>query len=257
MQQSEAVDAVRLACISDIHGNVVALDAVLEDVRRRGVDEVWALGDLVALGPHPIEVLERLADVPSIRYLSGNTDRYTVTGDRPPPSPEDAAAHPSLVPVLAEVASSFSWTAGMVTAAGWADWLRALPASLRLRLPSGDELLGVHADPVRDDSEGLHPGRDADDLLGALEGCEATIVVGAHTHLACDFVVGPYRCVNAGSVSNPRPGDVRASYALLTATVDGVTVEHPRVAYDVGAVVDGLNRQGHPAPNWIAAHFDP
>jgi predicted phosphodiesterase len=108
MQQSEAVDALRLACISDIHGNVVALDAVLEDVRRRGVDEVWALGDLVALGPHPIEVLERLADVPSIRFLSGNTDRYTVSGDRPPPSPEDAAASPSLVPVLAEVASNFS-----------------------------------------------------------------------------------------------------------------------------------------------------
>jgi len=249
------MDALRLACISDIHGNDVALDAVLADVRRRGVDEVWALGDLVALGPRPVEVLERLADVPSIRFLSGNTDRYTVSGDRPPPSLEDAIADPSLVPVLAEVASSFSWTAGMVTAAGWTDWLRALPRSQRLRLPSGDELLGVHADPVEDDSAGLRPDRDAGELHRALEGCGATIVVGGHTHQACDFVVPGIRCVNAGSVSNPRPGDLRASYALLTATADGVTVEHPRVPYDHHAVLDALRHQGHPAPAWIAAHF--
>jgi predicted phosphodiesterase len=249
------VDAWRIACISDIHGNVVALDAVLADLGRRGIDEVWALGDLVALGPHPVEVLERLADVPSIRFITGNTDRYTVTGDRPPPSLEDAAAHPSLVPIAVEVASSFSWTAGMVTAAGWAGWLRALPPSLRLRLPSGDELLGVHADPVRDDGEGLHPDRDADDLLRALDGCDATIVVGGHTHVPCDFVVPGFRCVNAGSVSNPRPGDPRASYALLGATAGGVTVEHPRVAYDYGSVVDGLTCQGHPAAGWIASHF--
>lgn len=249
------MDALRLACISDIHGNIAALDAVLADVRRHGVDEVWALGDLVALGPHPVEVLERLTDLPSIRFLSGNTDRYTVTGDRPPPSVEDAAADPSLVPVLAEVASSFSWTAGMVTAAGWTDWLSALPRSQRLTLPSGDELLGVHADPVRDDGAGLHPARDPGDLTGALEGCEAAVVVGGHTHLACDFVASGVRCVNAGSVSNPRPGDPRASYALVTATAGGVDVEPRRVAYDYGAVLEGLTRQGHPAPAWIAAHF--
>jgi protein phosphatase len=246
---------VRLACISDIHGNITALDAVLADIGRQGVDEVWALGDFVALGPDPVEVLERLAGVPSIRFLSGNTDRYTVTGDRPPPSPEDVAAIPALAPVLAEVASSFSWTAGMVTAAGWADWLRALPPSLRVRLPSGDELLAVHADPVHDDSAGLNPDRNGDELLATLDGCGASIVVGGHTHLACDFSAGPYRCVNAGSVSNPRPGDRRASYALLTATTGGVTVEHPRVPYDHHAVLDGLARKGHPAPAWIASHF--
>jgi predicted phosphodiesterase len=250
------VDALRLACISDIHGNIAALDAVLADIDRRGVDEVWALGDLVALGPYPVEVLERLAEVPAIRFLSGNTDRYTVTGDRPPPSSEEAAADPSLVPVIAEVASSFSWTAGMVTAAGWTDWLRALPRSQRLTLPSGDELLGVHADPVRDDGGGLHPDRDEGELHRALEGCGATIVVGGHTHLPCDFVAAGVRCVNGGSVSNPRPGDVRASYALLTATAGGVTVEHPRITYDHRHVLEGLARQGHPAPAWIAGHFD-
>ena len=251
------MDVLRLACISDIHGNLAALDAVLADIDRRGVDEVWALGDLVALGPHPVEVLERLAAVPAIRVLAGNTDRYTVTGDRPPPSPDDVAVNPSLAPVLAEVASSFSWTAGMITAAGWADWLRRLPRSQRIGLPNGDHLLGVHADPERDDGEGLPPDRDAGDLQRALEGCGAAIVVGGHTHLACDFSVSGVRCVNAGSVSNPRPGDVRASYAVVTATAGGVTVEHARVAYDHRSVLDGLACQGHPAPAWIAAHFEP
>ena len=106
------MDALRLACISDIHGNTAALDAVLVDVHRRSVDEVWASGDLVALGPDPVATLERLAQVRSIRFLAGHTDRYTVTGDRPPPSLEDAASDDRLRsqrhPAAAWIAAHFA-----------------------------------------------------------------------------------------------------------------------------------------------------
>src|SRR3954469_17804445 len=111
---------MKIALISDIHGNSIALDAVLTDIERLGgVDTYWVLGDLVALGPNPIGVLERLSALPNVRCTRGNTDRYVITGERPPPSQADAQCHPELLPILAEVASTFAWTQGMITAAGW------------------------------------------------------------------------------------------------------------------------------------------
>ena len=78
---------MRVALLSDIHGNSIALDAVLSDIEQAGgVDEYWALGDLVALGHDPIGVVERLASLPGLSLVRGNTDRYVVTGDRPPPT---------------------------------------------------------------------------------------------------------------------------------------------------------------------------
>src|SRR4051812_19555675 len=85
------VGRMRIALMSDIHGNSIALDAVLADIAHAGgVDEHWVLGDIVALGPDPIGVLERIVALPELSVLRGNTDRYVVTGDRPSPSPGEA-----------------------------------------------------------------------------------------------------------------------------------------------------------------------
>jgi predicted phosphodiesterase len=98
---------MRVAILSDIHGNSIALDAVLADLRSHGgVDAYWVLGDLVALGPDPIGVLERLDRLENASFIRGNTDRYTAMGDRPPPTLEEVAQDPSLVPRLIEVAQT-------------------------------------------------------------------------------------------------------------------------------------------------------
>ena len=76
----------RIAILADIHGNSIALDAVLADLDARGVvDEYWVLGDLAAIGPDPIGTLDRLAALPGARFVRGNTDRYLLTGERPRP----------------------------------------------------------------------------------------------------------------------------------------------------------------------------
>src|SRR5258705_5431915 len=101
---------MRIALLSDIHGNTIALDAVLGDVEANGgADEHWVLGDLVALGYDPAGVLERLTSLPNPLFVRGNTDRYVVTGERPPPSEGEVVADPALVPVIAEVAGTFAW----------------------------------------------------------------------------------------------------------------------------------------------------
>ena len=89
---------MKIALFSDIHGNSVALDAVLADIQSQGgVEGYWVLGDLVAVGHDPVGVLERLTALPNVQYVRGNTDRYVVSGDRPPLTLADAAANPSLI----------------------------------------------------------------------------------------------------------------------------------------------------------------
>src|SRR3954452_16396352 len=125
---------MRIALLSDIHGNLMALDAVLGDIQARGgVDSYWVLGDLVALGYDPAGVLDRLATLPNVRYTRGNADRY-VTSERPPPTLAEARDDPELLPTLVEVSSTFAWTQGYLTARGWLDWLIALQLQQRLVL---------------------------------------------------------------------------------------------------------------------------
>src|SRR5581483_5596038 len=174
---------MRLALLSDIHGNTIALDAVLADIASQGgVDGYWVLGELAALGHDPIGVLERLAHLPRIQFARGNTDRYLITGERPPPTVADVQADPTLAPILLEVAGTFAWTQGAISATGWRDWLAALPLELRTTLPDGTHLLGVHAAPNHDDGEGIHPGLHPRELDRLLSQADADLICVGHTH---------------------------------------------------------------------------
>jgi predicted phosphodiesterase len=239
--------------VSDIHGNRHALEAVVADGARHGVTRWWVLGDLVAIGPDPVATVELLADLPGVELLRGNTDRYTLTGDRPPPHADDVVARPELLPLYAEIQCSFAWTAGALAATGWLDWLAALPLELRTELPDGTRLLGVHAAPRVDDGEGITPDRDADALAADLAGCGADVVLAGHTHRPTDRVVAGIRAVNLGSLSNPITEDQRASYVVVHADRHGHEIEHRAVAYDQAAFLAVVARSGHPAAGYIAS----
>jgi len=114
------------------------------------------LGDLVAIGPDPLQTLEILANLPNVRFVRGNTDRYVVSGDRPAPHAHDVDRDPALLPLFLAVESSFAWTRDQL---GERDltWLAALPVIQRLVLPDGTRLAGVHASPRSDDGTGITP----------------------------------------------------------------------------------------------------
>ena len=101
---------MRIAILSDIHGNPIALDAVLADAQLLGVEAYWVLGDLVAIGHSPVEVLERLVRLDNAVLVRGNTDRYVVTGAGPRPTREEAKVDPKHVDRVVDVAASFAWT---------------------------------------------------------------------------------------------------------------------------------------------------
>jgi predicted phosphodiesterase len=243
---------MRLALMSDIHGNSIALEAVLEDVQAQGgVDEIWVLGDLAAIGFDPVSTLERLVALPNARFVRGNTDRYLVTRELPPPTVEMAQADPDLVAQVVEAARSFAWTQGCLFATGWLDWLADLPLEARITLPDGTRLLGVHAAPGTDDGKGFHPLSSARELAELVEGCAADLVCVGHVHWPLDRVIGGVRVVNLGSVSNPLAPDLRASYALLDASAKGYRLEQRRVAYDRRAAVEAVEGAQHPAARFL------
>lgn len=107
---------MRLGIVADIHGNDVALRAVLRDAERLHVDRWWALGDLVLFGPRPAEVLACLHHLPGLSMLRGNTDRYVLTGEQPAPhaTVADAAGSVDLVERYAAMAAGIGWTRGVL-----------------------------------------------------------------------------------------------------------------------------------------------
>lgn len=238
---------MRVALLSDIHGNPIALDAVLRDITAKGpVDAYWVLGDFVGLGYDPAAVLERVLALPNSCFVRGNHDRYTITGAGWRPTLEEARHDPEQVRRFAGFAASFGWAKGYVTAVGRLDWMADLPLEQRETLPNGTRLLGVHAAPGMDDGDGVHPKITDDELRGLAKTADADLIVVGHTHVALDRTVDGVRFVNLGSVSNPLTPDRRASYAMLDARAGGYTLEPRRVEYDWDAAIAAIERSGHP-----------
>jgi predicted phosphodiesterase len=247
---------MRIALLSDIHGNAIALNAVLADiVEQGGADSYWILGDLVALGPEPVRTLEILSTLPGVRFIRGNTDRYVCTGDRPSPGIEEAKSDPQLLGALVEVAGTFAWTQGMITAGGWFQWLRELPLEMRAILPDGARFLGVHASPGQDDGEGIGPDGNAADFSKSLAEANADLVCVGHTHLPFERRIWQTHVVNPGAVSLSLARDKHASYAFLSISTDTHSIEHRSVQYDRYAVIDQLNRIGHPGRGFLIKHL--
>ena len=243
---------MRIALLSDVHGNSIALDAVLADIQAQGgVDVYWVLGDLAALGYDPAGALERLASLPNVCFARGNTDRYVTTGEQPLPAADEVRDDPRALQILVEVVGSFAWTKGAVTATGRLDWLGQLPLEQRLVLPDGTRLLGVHAAPGADDGLGIYPTTSDAELRAVLQGCAADLVCVGHTHWPMERELDGIRVVNLGSVSNPMAPDLRASYALLAADESGYALRPRRVDYDHAAVIAAIERSHQPGAAYL------
>jgi putative phosphoesterase len=235
----------RLAVLSDVHGNLLALEAVLADLATQGAPDItWVLGDLVAFCPWPSETLARLQTLPDVAFLQGNTDRYLVTGRRPAlpvRSPESWACLPSR---LAERDTDYRWTVERLSYADY-EFLRDLPPRLEWDIPGYGHVVAVHATPA-DDETNLFPDTPDEEVRPHLAGLDARLLLYGHTHRPVDRTVDSVRLVNDGSVGLPLDGDPRPAYALLDLEGGECHVTVRRVTYDPEAVVAELERVEHP-----------
>ncbi len=156
---------------------------------------------------------------------------------------------------LVEVAHTFAWTQGAVTAAGWFNFLADLPPEQRFELPDGTRVLALHVAPGQNDGAGIHPKLTDVEVQALLAGASADLVCVGHTHWPVNRRVGGIRVINCGSVSNPVALDLRASYALLEATHAGYRVELRRVTYSCADVIDAIKQSRHPAGEFIISHY--
>jgi diadenosine tetraphosphatase ApaH/serine/threonine PP2A family protein phosphatase len=150
------------------------------------------------------------------------------------------------------MATNLAWTQGHIRASGWWNWFTLLPLELRLTLPDGTRLLGVHAAPGLDDGPGIIPPLSDDELHAILAPAEADLVIVGHTHMPLDRTVGQVRVFNLGSISNPLSPRLKASYGILEASPSGYNLQLHYVDYDNQAVIKELQDAKHPAVDFLA-----
>ncbi|MGC4105183.1 MAG: metallophosphoesterase family protein [Thermomicrobiales bacterium] len=256
---------MRIAVFSDVHGNTVALDAVLAAIAHESgpqpLDGYWIVGDLVALGPGPANAARTLASLPNARFVRGNTDRYVLAGNAPWLPDRIASVQgdgEALEGVLA-LNASFPWAAGAIATSGHDAWLRAIPLEVRVTLPDGTRVLLVHAAPGTDDGRGIDPEMTDAELAEALASADADLVIVGHTHVPLDRTVEvdglTVRVHNLGSVSLPGTDEHRAMWTLLTADETGYALERRFAAYDIARMKAMFDTVHHPAADALKARF--
>jgi putative phosphoesterase len=235
---------MQFAIISDIHGNLPALEAVLEDIASLGVEEIYHLGDLVGYNPFPDEVATRVKEL-GLPGVVGNYD-LAVAADAADPIGE------YLNPAISEMAKEiYRWTRARLSDAT-TEYLLTLPE--RLTLDLGDwRVLLTHGSP-RHVREYLRPRLTDAELLPILAGVEAQVIFTGHTHIPMVRRVEQKLLVNPGSVGFPKDGDPRASYALVNVGRN-FDVEIRRVPYDIDQAVGALLAAGLPVQAAQDLHY--
>lgn len=221
---------LRMAVFSDVHANVHALNAVLDDIDQRDVDLIVGLGDLVGYGAFPNEVIETIRErnIPTIRgnYDDGVGFEKSECGCAYKTLDEENRGQ-----------RSFDWTAAHVTDKN-KRYLASLLDSMTLEV-FGKTLWFVHGSPRRI-NEYLFEDRPESSLKHALGEKKVDALLFGHTHLPYDRVVDGVHFINTGSAGKPKDGDPRAAYVLVTVTKHGIQTEFPRVAYDVAAAAAAI-----------------
>ena len=228
---------MRVAVVSDIHGNLTALDAVIADLETVGADLIVHGGDLVGSGARQAEVIDRIRDL-KWPGVYGNTDEMLWNPDR-------LAAQlsaPALRRLREIVFGQCTATLDDIGTDRLA-WLRALPMEW-----SGEGLAVVHASPG---DVWKSPSFDAtdDELANTYGPLASARVVYGHIHRSFVRQLPAFVVANSGSVSLSYDGDPRAAYALID---DGATAIR-RVAYDIERELTALEQARFPGAAWVGA----
>jgi predicted phosphodiesterase len=226
---------MRVAALYDIHGNLPALEAVLEEIRQLEVARVVVGGD-VLLGPMPRETLDLLLalDIP-VEFIVGNCEVAVLA----------LMAGRNLATAAEPYRPIIDWTARQLSPE-YERIMSAWPKRVTLGIPGVGETLFCHATP-RDENECFTRLTPEDQLLPVFAGVRASLVVCGHTHMQFDRTIGSTRVVNAGSVGMPF-GEPGAYWLLL-----GRDVQLCRTAYDLEKAAERIRCVNYPGAEDFAA----
>ncbi|MDP1548131.1 MAG: metallophosphoesterase family protein [Anaerolineales bacterium] len=243
---------MRIAFISDIHGNFTALQAVVADLQDQSIDQVVCLGDTVSLGPQPHEVLEELRRLKSIN-IRGNHDGAIL-------DPERAAAFE----IAEHLIPDLHWCRERLDEDDLA-MLRAFKPTHEISLPNGVKLLAFHGSPISatDIIQATTPSELLDKYF---EGQTATVFIGGHSHIQMHRRHGDKLILNSGSVGNAfkyafTPGKIPsllpwAEYVLVTQKDAFLDVDLRRVYFDTNALLEIIKKSSLPGRAWWLKQYE-
>ena len=236
---------MRIGLISDIHGNLFALEVVLAELAGERLDDLVCLGDVAALGPEPGGVLARLRAL-RCPVVMGNTDAWLLA----PPA------------VVDEIDEMIPWHIAQVTADDLAQ-ARSFPPTIERSLGAGRTLLCFHGSPrsYNDVIVPITPDETLDEMLGETR---ASILAGGHTHLQMVRRHGDSHLINVGSVGLPGIGAATqrnqhvcwAEYAIVESEGDRLDISLRRTPLDIEQMLERARSSGMPAFDWWASLWE-
>ena len=228
---------MKIAVISDIHGNMEALTAVLKDIKEQNCSRLFVLGDYAMAGPEPKAVVDYFmnrAEDSDVDMIQGNTDLmiadyssnlYEFLKDK---APVMAEALTNDVSILDEKEKEF---------------LKNLPANKEVTV-DGVKFLLVHGSP-RKNNEDILPDLPLSRVEEMLDGVNAQVVLCGHTHIPCGYqTTGKQTVVNAGSIGRPFTAEPKSCYLVITVSDGKYVFEHRFVEYDKQTASDKLKKRG-------------
>lgn len=228
---------MKIAVISDIHGNIQALDAVLKNIEQENCEKIFCLGDLAMAGPQPFETIKKIRQLQKekdVTIIQGNTDEMI------------ANCNNQILHMLAEnnpiMGKALESDITLVTEEQ-KNYLRNLPKQAELEI-EGLKILLVHGSP-RKNNENIFPDLKIEEVEEMIQDTDADIIFCGHTHMPCGYQTNTKQTVvNTGSVGRPFSEEPKACYAIIEINNKEFSVKHNLISYDVKTASELLNQRG-------------
>lgn len=224
----------KIAILSDVHGNLPALEAVIADARSQDVETFWHLGDFVGYGPYVDDVIDVLFKTCSAQVI-GNYDQKVL---KFPKKKDKWKTRKKRDKYLA-----FQWAWKKLSKEN-AKRLKSLPEQSKQEVDQLRILL-THGGPAAVD-EAIGPDTSDERLEQLAALTDTDVILCGHTHVPFHRTINDVTFVNPGSVGRPEGGDWRASYAILDVRADGLSVRFQRVSYDIERLSQAIHAAGLP-----------
>ena len=236
---------MKIAVISDIHGNLNALEAIMDDIKQEGCERVFVLGDYAMAGPEPSLVVDwflKKQFEPDFKMIQGNTDAMIVNFSESLYNDLKEKA-----PIMAEALKNDASTLNSIQK----DFLRNLPIQLEVKC-EGVKILLVHGSPRRN-NEDISPDLTIEKVEEMLVNVDANVVLCGHTHLPCGYQTSNKKTVvNVGSIGRPFTPDAKPCYLKLIIENGKCLFEHRFVEYDNKNASEKLAKRSFEGANKLA-----
>ena len=238
---------MKIAIISDIHGNIDALESVLRDIESENCQKIFCLGDIAMAGPEPSKTIQKihaLMQSKDFYIIQGNTDNML--------SVFSFETYKEILNTNTVMGSAYLADSQILTQEE-KEFLKNLPEQKEIEI-SGIKILLVHGSP-RKNNENIYPNLKIEDIEEMIAGTNANIIFCGHTHMPCGYQTNTEQTVvNVGSIGRPFSEKPDACYAIMDINEENstYTIKHKFVKYDVETASEKIRKRGFEGADKLA-----